>query len=186
MEEQFTEILPYNELTKTYSREEISYPLLLRTTEWRDFRKKIMERDLFRCCNCKNFGTEVTDGKLFVAVERDTTWAFINGIEKEVVMSEEFFLQERYYQMQVHHKYYVRGKLPWEYDVKALQTVCHYCHKEIHQKGPIPVYELDGGVNYEYTFECRKCDGIGYIPRYSHVKNGVYFACMGDGFIGVY
>lgn len=32
--------------------------------------------------------------------------------------------------LQVHHKYYIDGKMPWEYPDDALVTVCELCHKK--------------------------------------------------------
>ncbi len=32
----------------------------------------------------------------------------------------------------VHHKYYLKGKEPWQYPMKALITLCENCNKLIH------------------------------------------------------
>lgn len=32
--------------------------------------------------------------------------------------------------LHVHHLYYVKGKMPWEYDNSALVTYCEECHEE--------------------------------------------------------
>jgi len=32
--------------------------------------------------------------------------------------------------LQVHHKYYISGKMPWEYPDEALITVCELCHEK--------------------------------------------------------
>ena len=34
--------------------------------------------------------------------------------------------------LHVHHNYYEKGKLPWEYDIKSLKTLCCYCHEMEH------------------------------------------------------
>lgn len=31
--------------------------------------------------------------------------------------------------LNVHHKYYVRGKEPWEYELSAFMTLCETCHE---------------------------------------------------------
>lgn len=36
--------------------------------------------------------------------------------------------------LNVHHKYYKKGKNPWEYPMKALITLCEKCHKKISKK----------------------------------------------------
>lgn len=42
--------------------------------------------------------------------------------------------------LQVHHHYYVWGREPWEYDDKALITVCRRCHKWWHSTHQNRVY----------------------------------------------
>lgn len=32
--------------------------------------------------------------------------------------------------LHVHHLYYIKGKMPWEYDNSALVTYCEECHEE--------------------------------------------------------
>lgn len=32
--------------------------------------------------------------------------------------------------LHVHHRFYIRGRKPWEYDVSNLVTLCATCHKE--------------------------------------------------------
>lgn len=36
-------------------------------------------------------------------------------------------------QLQVHHKQYIKGKNPWEYDNEQLQVLCNKCHGEMHE-----------------------------------------------------
>jgi Zn finger protein HypA/HybF involved in hydrogenase expression len=36
-------------------------------------------------------------------------------------------------QLQVHHKQYIKGKNPWEYEDEQLQVLCNKCHGEMHQ-----------------------------------------------------
>lgn len=35
--------------------------------------------------------------------------------------------------LQVHHKKYIRGAEPWEYDMDDVQVLCSRCHEEIHE-----------------------------------------------------
>lgn len=83
----------------------------------------------------------------------------------------------------VHHKYYIRNQLAWEIEDSALVTLCKDCHSKRHKIEKIKVYENQNGYLKEYsnpTFHCRKCDGSGYLPQYSHVQNGVCFNCNGN------
>ena len=34
--------------------------------------------------------------------------------------------------IQIHHTKYVKGRLPWEYDIKDMRVVCKKCHQRIH------------------------------------------------------
>lgn len=82
--------------------------------------------------------------------------------------------------IQVHHTYYKYNKLPWQYPNESLMTVCGPCHQKIHEEETIYV-EFDDGNKIELT-PCDRCDGTGYISRYSHYKNGVCFKCFGGRF----
>lgn len=39
--------------------------------------------------------------------------------------------QDKFTQLQVHHKYYKKDCLPWEYPNDALITYCDLCHKKV-------------------------------------------------------
>lgn len=34
--------------------------------------------------------------------------------------------------LQIHHTFYIRGKMPWEYDIKDMRVLCKKCHQRIH------------------------------------------------------
>ena len=34
--------------------------------------------------------------------------------------------------LQIHHTFYISGKMPWEYDVKDMRVLCRTCHHRIH------------------------------------------------------
>lgn len=36
--------------------------------------------------------------------------------------------------LHVHHRYYIKGKMPWEYPSDALQVLCDICHRNEHEK----------------------------------------------------
>lgn len=83
----------------------------------------------------------------------------------------------------VHHTYYLKDHLPWIIEDQALTTLCYKCHVNRHQNSSIPVYKKFGSKLIEVQREnpqCRRCGGTGYIPAYSHVQNGICFACKGD------
>lgn len=84
--------------------------------------------------------------------------------------------------LNIHHKYYIRGKEPWEYTNDALVTLCEDCHKKRHQTTSIPM--LDSQLRYIKDMQiCDRCGGSGYLPQYHHVENGICFKCGGEGII---
>ena len=34
--------------------------------------------------------------------------------------------------LQIHHTFYIGGKMPWEYDIKDMRVLCKKCHQRIH------------------------------------------------------
>jgi 5-methylcytosine-specific restriction endonuclease McrA len=71
-------------MAKTYSE-------LLKEPEWQFVRGRILERDGWKCRNCR-------------AVHN----------------------------LQVHHKKYEKGIMPWDYPYENLITLCDRCHKDAH------------------------------------------------------
>ena len=86
--------------------------------------------------------------------------------------------------LNVHHRYYINGKNPWEYDNEALVTLCEDCHCDIHKSAKTPVYkDLYGKQFLRYAEICDRCGGGGYLPQYRHVEGGICFKCWGEGVI---
>lgn len=84
--------------------------------------------------------------------------------------------------LNIHHNYYIQGLKPWEYDDKALITLCENCHKNFHKHNQVPIYayrNINSIIGYPTT--CPKCGGSGYLPQYSYYMNGVCFKCGGEG-----
>jgi hypothetical protein len=50
--------------------------------------------------------------------------------------------------LNVHHRYYVAGRMPWEYPAFALITLCECCHQKNHQEQGSENFGL-----WEYFFE---------------------------------
>lgn len=87
--------------------------------------------------------------------------------------------------LNVHHKYYIKNSLPWDYEDDALVTLCDECHKKIHKTINIPVYR-NAKIKEAFIGNaelCNRCGGGGYLPQYEHVENGVCFKCWGEGVI---
>ena len=88
--------------------------------------------------------------------------------------------------LQVHHLYYIDKHKPWQYDKKALITLCGDCHRKVHEKKLVPIYDSDPEQNKEAKIlpieMCDRCKGNGYIQEYLHVEDGICFSCMGTGY----
>ena len=97
-------------------------------------------------------------------------------------------IKECTYQLHVHHKYYVLGNDPWDYDNQALVTLCHECHYERHINQDIPVYGIECGGRkvIPYYHICDRCGGEGHFPQWEHVQDGVCFKCWGTGYYDSY
>ena len=80
--------------------------------------------------------------------------------------------------LHVHHTYYQRGKLPWDYPNEALVTLCWKCHEDIHSKEKTEWLDENGQVLGSLT-PCLRCFGAGEFPEFNHVQNGICFRCDG-------
>jgi len=86
--------------------------------------------------------------------------------------------------LEVHHKYYIQEKLPWDYELDALETLCNECHEEYHRNNEILVYEEINGQLFNIDANpCPRCSGSGTLSQYVHVDNGVGYRCHGVGYI---
>lgn len=138
----------------------MTYTELLQQKEWWSKCNQILSRDRFTCRDCRNIGFH--NGGSFIK-KYNASDLPLNGLN-------------------IHHTYYIKGYMPWEYDSGALVTLCTNCHKKRHQNSSVPYYNhemmLIGNLNV-----CDRCGGSGYLPQYSHVENGICFKCGGEGVI---
>lgn len=164
-------------LQSKYGSQPIPYGYLLQTPEWAGKRKIIIERDGCKCARCQTAETEV----IGAARDKDGKYRhfFIEKVEKEdgkIINSLELSSKGAVW-FEVHHKYYIINKYPWDYPDSALITLCNWCHQEVHDRTTIPVLNHEGEA-LGYT-PCNRCNGSGSFPEYSHVQNGVCFQCSG-------
>ena len=80
-------------------------------------------------------------------------------------------------ELHVHHKYYIKGKKPWEYDNKVLLTLCKSCHKLEHMKNSINVYNTSNEILESNN--CSSCQGLGYIENNNNEE--ICLICKGLG-----
>ena len=97
----------------------------------------------------------------------------IDSIDVDILTNEWIFVNN----LHIHHKYYIKDKLPWEYNTDALQTLCWNCHEELHKNVQVPIY-LNNEV-YGYLTPCFRCFGAGQFPEFCHIQSGICFRCNG-------
>ncbi|MFA6246244.1 MAG: hypothetical protein WC615_04845 [Mucilaginibacter sp.] len=84
--------------------------------------------------------------------------------------------------LHVHHSYYQKGRLPWEYPEESFQTLCWQCHENLHSNSKVP-YLNEQGREIGLLTPCYKCHGAGYFPEYKHVQAGICFSCQGAKYV---
>jgi hypothetical protein len=83
--------------------------------------------------------------------------------------------------LNVHHTFYQVGCKPWNYKDESLLTVCRTCHEKIHREEAI--FLLDKKGNKIELSICDRCNGIGVLPQYHYIENGLCFKCCGNRFV---
>lgn len=89
--------------------------------------------------------------------------------------------------LNIHHKYYILGRKPWEYDNDALITLCPHCHQKRHLQTKIPIFEFSNHQQRQIKDNlqlCDRCGGAGYLPEYHYYLGGICFKCHGEGVCG--
>ncbi len=194
----------YNQLVKRKSGDKITYQELLITQEWQTKRKDIISRDCNKCQICNNEATESIKGKHYRKLSEDEIKAYKGkNIIRETEIKREFeailnrkidgpfikcaipvsILTDRPIIPHVHHRYYIQGKLPWEYEPECFVTVCQDCHFNIHKEQDLPVYQDEERTIKLRLTTCDRCYGAGIFPEYSHIQNGVCFLCNGAKYL---
>lgn len=84
--------------------------------------------------------------------------------------------------LNIHHTYYIVGKMAWEYDDEALVALCYKCHQEVHESNKIPVFNSKNEL-IDHAKLCSKCSGSGVLHEYKYWQNGVCFGCSGHGVV---
>lgn len=111
-----------------------------------------------------------------------TPFGFMRGGEEMICFYEDTLSLSSFVDLNVHHKYYIKDKMAWEYDGEALISLCYDCHKKVHEEADIIVYNEVGDQLLELKF-CKRCGGGGYLKQYEYFKGGVCFSCGGEGVV---
>jgi Zn finger protein HypA/HybF involved in hydrogenase expression len=85
-------------------------------------------------------------------------------------------------QLHVHHRYYRRGAMIWDYEEHELQCLCNKCHKDAHA--------LDEQIRAELTecgYQSSLSHILGVLKGYTYGPHTTLPDCEEiDGFLGVY
>ena len=162
------------------TKDQITYTDLLNTDEWKARRTEILGRDNFYCTECGLSETLWHAGKLF-SFDKSK---YINTVYQGERITADFpFESDKNIYLHVHHRFYVLGRLPWEYMDEELTTLCNWCHWKLHENEKIKIYqETNQGLKELVLTTCSRCNGAGVFPEYSHVQAGICFKCSGARF----
>jgi hypothetical protein len=67
----------------------------------------------------------------------------------EVMRRDQFACQicgESQMTLHVHHRYYIQGRMPWEYPNWSFKTLCANCHSDVHDQS---LYDDEGRIGYD-------------------------------------
>lgn len=193
----------YKKLIEVKGKDNLTYLDLLSTNEWKVKRDQIIKRDNYECKNCgkEEFKASIFEGyrdrtkaekdvylenqkKKYLETQsgRDILALFGKSLKILTPMvKKEDYVEKEPVILNVHHKYYIKNKLPWEYKQDALITVCSNCHSVIHETQDTLIYEDDKLENPKIIENCNKCGGTGYLGQYDYYMNGICFQCNGAG-----
>ncbi|MDF3078020.1 MAG: hypothetical protein K0S09_1909 [Sphingobacteriaceae bacterium] len=178
---------PFSELLQEVDGEYVPYLALLATLEWRDKRSEIIKRDDYRCTSCSHSATEnhwdSKNQRLIHFWWGDDELTFVKNEEGKQVLTAlpKITSASKPYHLQVHHRFYIRNKLPWDYSSEILTTLCNWCHQELHLNEVVKVYDEGNNLLTDLT-PCSRCNGAGWFPEYDHVNAGLCYRCGGAKF----
>lgn len=187
----------YKEILDEYGDNYIPYNILLSTKEWWEKRNAIANREKYLCQNCGGetanlymlklkgkYVQEVPAKVEIKVVEIDVKDPFTKEVlgkhkEERPVISENLNPLLSH----VHHTFYVKNHLPWEYNDNHLMHLCNKCHYEVHQNSIIYIYSsYENRQDGQIVIPCGKCNGTGFLKEYNYHQNGICFGCQGKGY----
>lgn len=185
-----------NDVNGDYSY--LTYYELLSTTEWEERRQQIINRDNCICQKCnkgdtiKIFNEKGIKEYYWVTIPNKVRRYRNTYIENDL-LKEFYIIDERDFTytkadthsfLHVHHQYYIKGTLPWDYEDDCFLTLCVHCHFKLHETETIPVYIIndDGSFDKIDLTPCYRCHGAGILPQFDYYMGGICFRCFGAKF----
>jgi hypothetical protein len=169
--------MDFKDLVAKVGAENLTYGDLLLTKEWQERRLQILQKDDNYCTECGLSATVWYEGKLISFDKNNFLDIEYDG--ERITADSPVTLEKNVY-LHVHHKFYVRGRLPWEYQDEELTTLCNWCHWELHKTVKIKIFQETEKILEELNYYvCERCHGAGVFPEFSHVHDGICFRCNG-------
>jgi 5-methylcytosine-specific restriction endonuclease McrA len=143
---------------------------------------ELAENDFPRHCNFISSNLkEIPLNKLNIALQFKEARSVLAFAKYELIcFNEDDHDDDKFFDLNIHHKYYQKGKKAWEYENEALITLCSMCHKVEHGTNKTPILD-EKGRHIGFSIKCDRCDGSGVLLEYKHYKNGICFECNGRG-----
>ena len=168
----------YEELNQSERR---NYSVLLTTREWEEVRARLFKKEEHTCHLCKqkaNWDIHVGHpiGYLVHDIVEDEDDF---GLPR---LSLRWIKQANPLVLHLHHTYYVRNTLPWNYPDSCFQVLCKSCHEKTHREKTILMYATHKLGESQHLTACIRCNGTGYLAECNYYLDGVCFGCNGAGF----
>lgn len=186
-------MITHSDLLHQYGNTKIPYSALLETKEWSNKRNEVIRRESNTCQDCSThcvddysnanpFRRQPIVYEFFEVkdpVYDPNTGKLLGTLSRE---ASTYSVQTDPYFAHIHHTYYILSRLPWEYPNEDLMLLCHKCHNQLHQSHIISVFLTEEKIETVKLSPCTRCGGVGHIPMFNYVQNGICFACGGSGF----
>jgi hypothetical protein len=59
--------------------------------------------------------------------------------------------------------------------------LCMDCHQLVHETETISIYDEESMEVLHVLEDCERCGGVGYIPKFYYVQDGICFESGGSG-----
>ncbi len=170
---------------KNYSdlntNEKRNYNVLLETLEWNKRRDELFKKEKLTCKICNQKATwEIHAGGHYGYLYREV----VESTDEfgRLRLDFKWLKQENPLVLHLHHTYYVRNTLPWDYPDDCFQVLCKNCHEQEHKNKVFRMYASHELGQSQHLTACSKCNGTGYLPEFNYYLDGVCFGCNGAGF----
>lgn len=191
-----SDFIKYSDLIHEKDGAFMAYVEKLKTIEWLNRREEILKRDDWTCKKCNARYSKMINGEAYINYTKEEEEEFMQKVREGVMDFQKMLglnlpLQkirrplDKDYQpkyLHVHHTYYIKNTLPWNYPDESLISLCVSCHQNVHENDIVPVYADNLKQVVLNIKRCSRCKGTGYLKEYNYYMGGVCFKCNGNEF----